>query len=301
MSDPNYFRFDAGGSAVSAANPLPVTVTGGGGGATTIANGADVAEGSTTDAAYTDSTGAAAGTQVGLEKGLFVAMKATGTGAQAIQGNVAHGVTDAGSPVGIGGYASTAVPTSVTAGQRVHAWYGISGQAMVNLTDGVNTTSLSNGSSDALGTTSVGLVVRAYNLVYNGATYDRARGDTGGTVVQPHAMTASRWVYAAAASGITNTTTAVTFIAAAGAGVRNYVAAIQIFAGALGAATEIAIRDGAAGTVLWRGWIGTAGYSDSIMFPVPLKGTANTLMEVVTLTASITGAVYFNAQGHQGS
>jgi len=35
----------------------------------------------------------------------------------------------------------------------------------------------------------------------------------------------------------------------------------------------------------------------SIQFPVPLKGTANTLMEVVTLTASGAGAVYVNAQG----
>lgn len=28
-------------------------------------------------------------------------------------------------------------------------------------------------------------------------------------------------------------------------------------------------------------------------------GTANTLLEVVTLTESVTGAVYFNAQGYQ--
>lgn len=109
------------------------------------------------------------------------------------------------------------------------------------------------------------------------------------------------WQYAAAASGIVNTTTAVTFKTAAGAGLRNYITRLDIATdGALGAATEVAIRDGAAGTVIWRMKIGTAGLQGgrSIEFPTPLKGTANTLLEVVTLTASTTGAVYVNAGGY---
>lgn len=140
-------------------------------------------------------------------------------------------------------------------------------------------------------------------FVNNGSANFYPRGDSGGAVVQEGAIASSRWSYAAAASGISNTTTAVTFIAAAGAGVRNYCSGIQIFSDALGAATEIAIRDGAAGTVLWRGKIGTGGLTggEAIIFDMPLKGTANTLMEFVTLTASITGAVYFNAQGFQGA
>jgi hypothetical protein len=112
-------------------------------------------------------------------------------------------------------------------------------------------------------------------------------------------VTAADWTYAAAASGIVNTTTAVTFKTAAGAGLRNYITGIQITADALGAATELAIRDGAAGAVLWRIKINTAGLLQGIdiEFKTPLRGTANTLLEVVTLTASVTGAVYFNAQG----
>ena len=107
------------------------------------------------------------------------------------------------------------------------------------------------------------------------------------------------WSYAAAASGILNTTTAVTFKTAAGSGQRNYITGLQVTAEALGTATELAIRDGAAGTVLWRIKIGTGGIPAgiNIIFDSPLKGTANTLLEVVTLTASTTGAVYFNAQG----
>jgi hypothetical protein len=107
------------------------------------------------------------------------------------------------------------------------------------------------------------------------------------------------WFYAAAAGGISNTTTAVTVKTAAGAGLRNYVKSMQIAAGALGAATEVVIRDGAAGTVVWRGLVTTAGITgvETIIFDKPIKGTAATLMEVATLTATITGGVYVNLQG----
>lgn len=114
------------------------------------------------------------------------------------------------------------------------------------------------------------------------------------------AVPAGAWSYAAAASGILNTTTAVTVKTAAGAGVKNYVTSLQISAEALGTATEVAIRDGAGGTVLWRTKIGTGGLTAGreIVFSTPLTGTANTLLEVVTLTASTTGAVYVNLQGY---
>ena len=127
-------------------------------------------------------------------------------------------------------------------------------------------------------------------------------GDANGTVVQP-APVATFWNYAAAAGGITNTTTAVTVKAAAGAGVRNYVSSMQCTSDALGAATELAIRDGAAGPVIWRGKINTAGWIDGaeITFSPALRGTANTLVEIVTLTASVTGSVYCNLQGYTGS
>ena len=111
-----------------------------------------------------------------------------------------------------------------------------------------------------------------------------------------------RWSYAAATAGILNTTTAVAFKASAGADTRDYITDIQIMAEALGTASRVAIRDGAGGTVLWRTKIGTGGLAQgmSVNFQQPLQGTANTLLEVVTLTASGTGAVYFNAQGFIG-
>lgn len=121
----------------------------------------------------------------------------------------------------------------------------------------------------------------------------------GATVNKPFQVPELDWSYVAAAGGISNTTTAVTMVAAAGAGIRNYVTALQISAGALGAASEIAIRDGAGGTVIWRGFISTAGANQSVNLSSPIKSTANTLLEVVTLTATVTGAVYINAQGYQ--
>lgn len=111
----------------------------------------------------------------------------------------------------------------------------------------------------------------------------------------------TRWSYAAASGGIDNTTTAVTIIAAAGDGIRNYVSSIQIACATLGASTEFAIRDGAGGTVLWRTLLHTTAMpTTSIVFNEPLKGTAATLLEIVTLTA-VTGDVMFNAQGFQAA
>jgi len=72
---------DDGNYLGSAANPLQIAGGGGGGGggAVTIADGADVAEGATTAAAYTDTTGAAAGTVVGLLKGLYSSFRTVGS------------------------------------------------------------------------------------------------------------------------------------------------------------------------------------------------------------------------------
>jgi hypothetical protein len=126
---------------------------------------------------------------------------------------------------------------------------------------------------------------------------------SGRQVIQkPYGPGETDWVYAAATGGIVNTTTAVTIKAAGAANIRNYITGIDIMAQALGAATEVAIRDGAGGAVLWRTYIGAGGQVlTHVAFPTPLKGTAATLLEVVTLTASVTGAVFFNAQGYQGA
>lgn len=220
-----------------------------------------------------------------------------------VGGNVASGATDSGNPVKVGAVYNSTFPTYTT-GQRADLQSDLRGNLRITAIGGASS------GSDGLSNSTLTFPFNVSNVIslpvsggylFNGSTWDRARGDVNGQVSQPYALASSRWGYAAASGGISNTTTAVTIIAAGGAGVRNYVTSIQVDAGTLGAATEIAVRDGAGGTVLWRGFITTGGVMRQVNFPVPLKGTANTLMEVVTLTASVTGSVYFNAQGYQGS
>ncbi len=139
-----------------------------------------------------------------------------------------------------------------------------------------------------------------YTAVSDNDTTDLVTTTVGALIMKSYSIPELDWSYSAASGGISNSTTAVTFKTAGGAGIRNYITAIQISADALGASTEIAVRDGAGGTVIWRQKITTAGIGGGFnaVFPSPLRSTANTLLEVVTLTASITGAVYFNAQGY---
>lgn len=227
-----------------------------------------------------------------------------------IGGLVASGAADSGNPIKTAGVYSTASTiTAQTAGNRVDtqtdsvgntriiiAGNGLAPFATATLAGyGLTRNSNSVTSAQALALATMG-------GFWNGTNIIPAPGDASGGVNQPYAITSSRWLYAAATGGIVNTTTAVTVAAAAGASVRNYVASMQIHWDALGVATEIAVRDGAGGTVLWRGKIpaGAAGMEE-IIFPSPLKGTANTLMEVVTLTASVTGGTFFNLQGFTGA
>ena len=105
------------------------------------------------------------------------------------------------------------------------------------------------------------------------------------------------WAFASATAGIVNTTTAVTLKAAVIAPTCNYVASLQVAHDAPGGTTELAIRDGAGGAVLWRHKLQAAANENmTFNFDVPLRGSPGNLLEVVTLTA-VTGGVYVNCQG----
>ena len=130
---------------------------------------------------------------------------------------------------------------------------------------------------------------------------DNLQTTTAGQLINKLFSTAEvDWHYSAAASGIVSSTTAVTIRAASGtAGIRSYITGIEIGAYGAGTATELAIRDGSAGTVIWRMQIPAAGLTApvTVNFITPLRSTANTLLEVVTLTSSAT-PVFFNAHGY---
>jgi hypothetical protein len=111
----------------------------------------------------------------------------------------------------------------------------------------------------------------------------------------------SDWRSVAGAAGIVNTTTAVTLKTAAAAGVRNYVAWCTLAHDTLGGVTELVLRDGAAGTVIFRTKLQTTALATTVLlFPVPLRGTAATLLEAATLTA-VSGGVYLNCGGYSSS
>lgn len=136
-------------------------------------------------------------------------------------------------------------------------------------------------------------------LVNNDAC--RLKMTTSGALIEkPYSNPENDWSYVAASGGIVNTTTAVTIKAAAAGTLRNYITAVQVSASALTTGSELAIRDGAGGTVLWRIILTTAGVAgQTFTFPTPLVSTAATLLEVVTLTQTgVTGATYVNVQGY---
>jgi hypothetical protein len=136
--------------------------------------------------------------------------------------------------------------------------------------------------------------------VASGQPIDGVATAIGVQVTRPYSIPEATWRFASATGGIVNTTTAVTLNGAGAAGIKNYINSMQIQTDTLGAATELAIRDGAAGTVIWRTKLQTTALPlTTINFEPPLSGTAATLMEVVTLTAAVSGGVFVNAQGHQ--
>lgn len=141
-------------------------------------------------------------------------------------------------------------------------------------------------------------VTSNYTGVTTGQTADFITTLVGSQIHKPFSIPEADWTYAAASGGITNSTTAVTLVSATAAN-RNYLTGFQLSATALGTATEVVIRDGANGTVIWRGSLTTAGIAPmSFVFQTPIKSSVNTLLEFATLTATVTGSVYINAQGY---
>lgn len=114
----------------------------------------------------------------------------------------------------------------------------------------------------------------------------------GKQVVMPYAIPASTWQYASVSGGVTDTADDVAK-AAAGVGVRNYITHASVVNGHATVSTEVVIKDGS--TVIWRGWAQAGGGGVSERFDPPLRGTANTAVNVTNITTG--SATYFNLQG----
>lgn len=103
-----------------------------------------------------------------------------------VQGNVASAVADAGNPVKVGGVYATVAPT-IANNQRGDLQLGSNGQLMVT-PQGYSAAALADGYSNNtmlqnLSRTATGFLFAQGNMLFNGTTWDRARGDTTGMAV----------------------------------------------------------------------------------------------------------------------
>lgn len=113
----------------------------------------------------------------------------------------------------------------------------------------------------------------------------------GKQVTYPYALPGSTWSYATANGGVTDT--ADDEAKAAVASTRHYVTSVQVINAHDSTGTEVVIKDGS--TVLWRGWAEQTGGGVSAKFDPPLRGTANTAINVANITNG--SQTYFNLQG----
>lgn len=113
------------------------------------------------------------------------------------------------------------------------------------------------------------------------------------------AVPPARWYYSPPTAGLVNTTE-VTAQVAAGGGLINYISSIQVTNSHPTIGSEVQILDGTGGTVLHRGFApALSGYTAT--FPIPLGGTANTLVSIKEATATATTGILVNLQGYIGN
>jgi hypothetical protein len=124
-----------------------------------------------------------------------------------------------------------------------------------------------------------------------------AYGDTlGRLVVAPYALHEN--LISGATPAVTDTTST-SVLAAAGAGVRNYVTQVTVTNSHATVGTVVTITDGSGGTVLHRGYAAPNGGGYSLSLNAPLRGSANTAIHAVCAT---TGSnVYVSASGYKAA
>lgn len=103
----------------------------------------------------------------------------TTTSGRYVQGNVASGATDAGNPVKVGGEYLATAPV-FTNGQRTDLQTSANGSVFVDFGRGSNNRNPTTDGQTAI----TGINTYSQNVVFNGTTWDRARGDANGSYMQ---------------------------------------------------------------------------------------------------------------------
>lgn len=131
-----------------------------------------------------------------------------------------------------------------------------------------------------------------YTAVATGDTADLICDLNGKQVVLPYTIPEN--LVSGVTAAITGTSDT-SVIAAAGAGIRNYVTSITVTNSHATVGTVVEIKDGT--TVIWRGYAAPAGGGFTLSFPAPLRGTANTAINAANVT---TGSnTYVSAAGYK--
>ena len=229
----------------------------------------------------------AAGTVTRLEQGSINVTAGTITSGSiavttgTVVGDVASAATDAGNPVKIGGLFNTTPPT-LSDGQRGNLQMSARGALKVQLMDsGINSINLANDGADAIGTSSTAnaLKVLGRNTVYNGASWDRMKGDTGGVFVKG---TVSQDPYPSVniiAGGTTSAGTIGTLVAAPSAGTQMVITGFHILQVSGTAETVLSFGLQAAGNqVVARGnFAAGGGITENDTYPSAYGATGTAL------------------------
>lgn len=148
--------------------------------------------------APTIAAGAITQGQSDINGNMKVVIQNSGSTAEQVQGNVASSATDSGNPVKVGGVNNTTQPT-LTDGQRGDLQMDTRGNTRTVAMVGNNATLVATAATSADGvatsSTSARYEVVSRNYVFNGATYDRMRGDTTGTFTKAGIGATSTNVY----------------------------------------------------------------------------------------------------------
>jgi hypothetical protein len=105
------------------------------------------------------------------------------TGFQGVSGDTAHDAVDAGYPIKIGGYANSSAPASASSGDRVNAWFDLTGKQQVSVVAPANSAIADSTAGNvpvfqASGASHTNLT-GALALAYNGSAWDRVRSIDG--------------------------------------------------------------------------------------------------------------------------
>lgn len=211
------------------------------------------------------------------------------------EGPTASDAALAAAPVTVGGRASTAVPSAMSAdGDVVDQWLTRNGATVVD--GGVAHDGADSGSPTKIGGRAVNAEITPVSA--NNDRTDAVFDLTGKQIVLPYSNP-ENFVSGAITSAMTGTTST-SLIAAPAAGLRNYITQITVSNSHATVGTDVIIQDGSGGTTLYT-IPAAAVYGGSVLtFPVPLRQpTTATAIYCANVTTGASTKV--SASGYKGA